>query len=258
MTSLPPNVSNFARVARYRVVRQLAIDVCLSSVGISIENKLVSASRPPQEEEEARVSLPIHERGNRFSRDSSPTFFSSQLAAISGREPDHRLPTPAKTPSLYSHATSTSDFKEDSSITRLRQYAPFGKARPDLSMPSLCSHWPSEPGSDPAQYSYQEAQKAVAAAESGNESEHRNRKEEARRRRRTQKFFRQERSRAVEAAAQSMFMPSGSQPAASRHFASSQTADDLPMTQPELGTFGSRVAQEGKKKSKKPRAAGFR
>ncbi|KAF8863503.1 hypothetical protein BDZ45DRAFT_722283 [Acephala macrosclerotiorum] len=256
MTSLPPNVSNWARVARYRVIRQLAIDVCLSSVGISIENKLVSAAGPPQEGEDDRLSLPTLGRDSRFGRDTSPTYFSSQLATIPDREVDHRLPTPAKTPSLYSHATSASDLKEDPTISRLRQYAPSIKAESDIGSSRLRSEW--KPGADPYEYSYQEAQKARAAAESGDESEHRNSKEEARRRRRTEKFLRQERSRAVEAAAQSMFKPSGSQPAVSRHFASSQTVDDVPMTQPELGTFGSRVGQKAKKKSKKPRTAGFR
>ncbi len=259
MASLPASVSNVARVARYRVIRQLAIDVCFSSVGISVENKLVSPSGATKENEREGMSLPRFEKDRRISRESSPpTFFSSQLAAIPDEEPDFRLPTPAKTPSVYSHATSTSELKEDPAITRLRQYAISIKAKPDLGPPSVLSHWPSKPGADPGQYSYVEAQKVAAAAESGDEDAHRNRKEEARRRRRTERFLRQERSRAVEAAAQSMFMPSGSQPAFSRHAPSSQTVNEMPMTQPELGTFGSRIAQKEKRKSKKPRTAGFR
>lgn len=259
MATVPPNLSNAARIARYRAIRQLAIGVCFSSIAISVENKSVSAERPPGEKDDAR-SVPILDKISGISgisRESSPTFFSSQLAAIPDREPDFRLPTPAKTPSIYSHTTSASEIKEDPAITRLRQYAISIKAKPDLGPPSLLSHWPSRPGADPAEYSYEDAQKAAVAAESGDESEYRNRKEEARRRRRTEKFLRQERSRAVEAAAQSIFMPSGSQPAV-LHEASSQQVPDLPMTQPELGIFGSRAVQEGKKRNKKPRTAGFR
>ncbi|KUJ18094.1 uncharacterized protein LY89DRAFT_614583 [Mollisia scopiformis] len=260
MASLPPKLSNVARVARYRVIRQLAMDVCLSSIGISVENTSVSAEGPPRVPEDEAMSLPVFDKDGRISRESSPpTFFSSQLAAIADRESDFRLLTPAKTPSIYSHATSASEVKEDPAITRLRQYAISIRAKPDLGPPSLLSHWPSKPGADPAQYSYEEAQKASIAAESGDESEHRNRKEEARHRRRTERFLRQERSRAVETAAQSMFMPSGSQPAAlSHHAVSSQSVPDLPMTQPEIGAFGSRVVPKGKRKTKKPRTAGFR
>lgn len=258
MASLPPGVTNIGRLARYRVVHQLAMDVCLSSICISVENKLVSVERPSQEKEKKAMPLPILDRDSGFSRESSPTFFSSQLAAISDQEPRVPFPTPSKTPSEYSHTTSASEVKEDPAITRLRQYARSIKSKPDLGPPSILSHWPSRPGEDPALYSYEEAQKAVAAGESGDESEHRNRKEDARRRRRTERFLRQERSRAVETAAQSMFQPSGSQPAVSNNLTSSQTVADLPMTQPVLGTFGSRMGEKDKRRTKKRRTAGFR
>jgi RNA polymerase I-specific transcription initiation factor RRN6 len=258
MESLPPNLTDIGRVARYRVVQQLAMDICLSSVCVSVENKLVSVERPSQPKETETMSLPILDINRAFSRDSSPTFFSSQPAAMSSQDARAAFPTPSKTPSEYSHTTSASEVKEDPAISRLRQYARSIKSKPDLGQPSILSHWPSQPGSDPALYSYAEAQKALLAGESGDESEHRNRKEEARRRRRTERFLRQERSRAVETAAQSLFKPSGSQPAVSNNMTSSQTVADLPMTQPVLGTFGSRMGGKEKKKSKKRRTAGFR
>lgn len=254
MSSLPSDLANEARVARYRVVQQLAMDVCLSSVCLSIQNKSVSVQELPQEKD--MEELP-HSTNDRGSRESSPGFFSSQLATIT-EEPRFPFPTPSKTPSEYSHMTSGSEVKEDPAITRLRQYARSIKAKPDLGPPSILSHWPSTPGFDPALYSYEESKKAAAAAESGNESEHRNRKEEARRRRRTEKFLRQKGSRAVETAAQSQVEPSGSQPAVFNNLASSQSVPDLPMTQPVLGAFGSRKGEKNKQKNKKRRTAGFR
>ena len=258
MATLPLDVSNAARGAKFRIIHQLAFELSMSSVALSLRNKASSIKIPTSGDVNRPVSVPPTPRDPGYLRDSSPARFSSQLAAL----PDHRmtlgLPTPDPTPSLYSHPTSASELLEDLAITRLRQYAVSIQAKPDFGRSSILSHWSSIPGQDPAEYSWGKVQKAAENAE----EDYAIRKEEARRRRRTERFLRQERARAAGSMSQPMLpelaAPFGSQPELQYQAISSQLTDDLPMTQPDRGTFGSRAAQKTKKKQKKQRAAGFR
>jgi RNA polymerase I-specific transcription initiation factor RRN6 len=61
----------------------------------------------------------------------------------------------------------------------------------------------------------------------------------------------------AEASSQPIVVPSGSQPEVTHNGFSSQTVEDIPMTQPDRGAFGSRSIQKSKKKPKKHRTAGF-
>jgi RNA polymerase I-specific transcription initiation factor RRN6 len=258
MASLPLEVPNSVRLAKFKIIRQVGVDLALNSFGISLQNKASSPSNAPPQS----GANDEHEKNNDGrTRESFPalTSHSSQPYSWPGNEIYSSLPTSSRTPSLYSHATSGSELKEDPVTSRLRQYAVAIKARPDAGPSSLLSHWPSVPGADPATYSYEAAQQAAAAGESGAESEYRDRKEEARRRRRTEKFLRQDRARARAAEANSqpmVILPSGTQPQVSHPAFSSQVVDELPVTQPDRGMFGSRTAEKGTK-HKKQRKAGF-
>jgi RNA polymerase I-specific transcription initiation factor RRN6 len=133
----------------------------------------------------------------------------------------------------------------------------FIKPKPDFGKSTILSQWPSNPGSDPANYSWEAKQKGAEEDQNGAEREQRNRKEEARRRKRTEKFLNQERGQTAEATSQPMVVnPSGSQPVVAHNGFSSQTVEDVPMTQPDRGAFGSRSVQKSKK-AKKHRTAGF-
>lgn len=254
MSSLPVDLPNIIRNAKFKAIRTLAIELCLSSFGLSLKDK-------------SRVDLPniaMNDAGEALStmeyelapiRDSLPVPFSSQLAAID-EGPRSGLLTPTATPSLHSHATSFSEAGEDSAIARLRRYAPTIKAKPEQnakSNTSILSHWPSEPGADPSDYSYETAKKAYAAANLDGEGGRTNRKEKARRRRRTEEFVKN----AEPAVSRRTGLPAGSQPEISFNAFSSQVEDDVPMTQPDRGTHGSRLPQKSKKKTKK-RTAGFK
>jgi RNA polymerase I-specific transcription initiation factor RRN6 len=258
MASAPLGLSNLARLAKYKILCHVAVDLCLSSIGINLQRRTINPMtiEPSVNGDGIAESIPAEEISTAI--DSSPALFQSQLASIPDQESPFLL-TPARTPSIYSHATSGSELTENPTITRLRQYAISIKANADLGQPALLSHWPSTPGTDPTEYSWEAAQNAIAAQESGVEDNHGSRKEEVRRRRRTEKFLRQQRSRVVEkAASQAVAIAPGTQPYLVPPAFSSQTVDELPMTQPDRGTFGSRAAQKGKKKVKKPRTAGFK
>jgi RNA polymerase I-specific transcription initiation factor RRN6 len=258
MTSLPPKVSAQARLSKFRTTRQIAVELCLSSLAVSLRSKATDVTIAPTQDDYSGAPLPELDKEEGTTRESSPANYSPQIAPFLQRERDFNLPIPAQTPSLYSHATSTSELREDPALSRLRQYAVSINSKPDFGKPPILSHWPSTPGSDPAQYSWDATQKAAGENGGVDESDKRNRKEEARRRRRTENFLKQERARAAEAVSQPMVViPSGSQPLVTHNGFSSQTVDDVPMTQPDRGAFGSRSAQKGKKKPKKHRTAGF-
>lgn len=257
MASLPLTVSNPARLAKFRVVRQIAIELCLSSLGISIRNK----AHLPSEAHAGGLdkgALDI-QKSDGAAQDSLPSLSSSQVAFTTG-EPDFDLPTPARTPSVYSQATTASDVQEIVAISRLRQYAVSIGAKLDPGAPHVLSRWPTFPGADPAAYEWVRESREADNEGTGDEREARNKKEEAKRRRRTEKFLQKERSQAASSASQLTSQPMvllpGSQPEVSHYGFSSQVEEDVPMTQPDRGVFGSRTAQK-RNKGKKKHKAGF-
>ncbi|EDN94336.1 hypothetical protein SS1G_10209 [Sclerotinia sclerotiorum 1980 UF-70] len=252
VTNLPRKTPGPVRLAKARLIRKIAMELWLSSVGISLRNKLLEPRPPPIVEDE--TSLPILKDIDEVSRASSPPFFSSQIHSRAMENPQFSLPTPA--PSVITAATVI----EDPTIARLRQYAvrlepktEFGPAKT-----SLTSQWPSVPGADPAKYSWEAVQRAAAAEESGDD-DYRSRRENARRKRRAERFLSRDRANAAASSSQALAQPYGSQPAMHNTY-SSQLVNELPMTQPSNGAFGSRIAAPatpGKKKAKRRRAAGF-
>ncbi|KAI9643915.1 hypothetical protein NHQ30_007266 [Ciborinia camelliae] len=252
VTNLPRKTPAPVRLAKARLIRDIAMELWLSSVGISLRNKQFEPRPPPIVEDGSpwRMLKDIDE----VSRASSPPFFSSQVHSNAVQNPQFSLPTP--TPSVISAAT----ISEDPTISRLRQYAvslepktEFGSAKS-----SLISQWPSIPGADPATYSWEEVQRAAAAEESGDD-DNRSRREHARRKRKAERFLSRDRANAAASSSQAVPQSFGSQPAFHNTY-SSQPVNEVPMTQPSNGAFGSRFAvpaTPGKKKSKKRRAAGF-
>ncbi|EKD12846.1 uncharacterized protein L3040_007000 [Drepanopeziza brunnea f. sp. 'multigermtubi'] len=254
MSSLPANLHNVARHAKFKAIGQLAMELSLSAIGISIQDRALSVPDAVTQLDEDTATLPGVSKDNASFRDSSPVLFSSQLATM---QDGLGLPTPTATPSLHSQATSVSGLVEDPVIARLRRYAPTIKAKTDWTEntnASVLSHWSTELGADPAKYSYETAKQKHAAANSGDDVRRSSKKEKARRRRRTEEFV-----KAVEPAVsrRSNFF-SGSQPEAADNPFSSQVLDDMPMTQPVGGAYGSRTMPQRKKKAKKSRTAGFK
>lgn len=251
MTTLPSKVTVQTRLSKHKTIRQVATELCLSSIGVALKAK---DTEPPvlDEGNDAEGVGMLDGTG----RGSSPLLFSPEMTpAASYSEPALSLPSPARTPSIYSHATTTtgSELCENPAITRLRQYTVSIKSQLDPGKSKLLDNWVV--GEDPAEYLWEEPK----ADDSEEENDRRTRREETRRRKRTQKFLNRERARAplpVAAEPQPAFLPPfGSQPDVGHLGFSSQVADELPMTQPDRGAFGSRT-QKGKKKPKR-RNAGF-
>ena len=256
IASLPLQVPYKTRLTKFKIARKLAVELCLSSIGVSLRNKASEAPSLPVHD--GKEPLDLLQRSAAPSREGSPALFSSQIPPSLVTESGFGLPTPEQTPSLYSQShASASEFDEDPAILRLRQFAVSIKSKPDLGTSKILSHWPAAPGVDPAMYSYDAIQRKAAADESGEESDRGKRRDRIRRKRRTEGFLSRESTAAVESSSQSGFAPWGSQPDNGHIGFSSQMIDDVPMTQPDRGAFGSRVTQI-KKKPRKKRAAGFR
>jgi RNA polymerase I-specific transcription initiation factor RRN6 len=257
MASLPLEVSGAARLSKFKIIRKTTLELYLSSVALSLRSKASQVSEIPDQNIDAIAAVPQINKIETMTRDSSPAFVSSQLDSVLLREAHFSLPSPARTPSVYSHGSTATagDLPEDPVISRLRQYTVSIRSLPDPGKCRLLSHWPSSPGVNPAKYSWEAAKKASASAEGGEGDGYRTRREEARRQRRTEKFLSRERARATDAESQPTFMPSGSQPEVAHHAISSQTVDEQPMTQPDRGAFGSRLGKKSTKK--KQRKAGF-
>ena len=258
IVSLPLQVPGVTRLAKFNIARRLAIELCLSSIGVSLRN---SASMT--------LSLPAPDSGGLADsfhepaatpREGSLPSHSIQIPPNSLPDSGFGLPTPERTPSIYSQShASGSAFAEDPAITRLRQYAVSITSKSDLGTSSLLSRWPAEPGVDPATYSYEATQNSATTEESGEDNTPWRDRQQARRKRRMERFRSRPSTAPTEASSQSqqIFPPFMSQSDASHLGFSAQGVDDMPMSQPNRGVFGSRVAQS-KTKARKKKIAGFR
>ncbi|KFY81761.1 hypothetical protein V500_11121 [Pseudogymnoascus sp. VKM F-4518 (FW-2643)] len=260
VTSLPKNTPAMARIAKEKVVRNVAADLCLSSILVSIRDKSVPLpTTAPQDLEEGPIlTLPIH--GGRpppSPRTPSRSRFSSQPLQDHGFEPSSSYATPAPSESALSGEPA-----EDPAVARLRGYALSIKSLKPLgpTCASILAQWPETPGSDPSTYVWRPDQISGAAEEEGDSDEEAARQKEEKRRKRTEKFLKRQKG----VASPRLGTVLSSQPplvvesqpayrfAASQvTVASSSQADGgLPMTQPSAGAFGSRAGL-GKKKKRK-------
>lgn len=254
MASLPINLHNLARHAKFKAISQLTMELVLCSIAISIQEQNPNVPGAAAQDDEDDLTMSQASKDNRSLRDGSPAIFSSELPVA---QDEAGLPTPTSTPSLYSQATSASVLLEDPVIARLRRYAPTIKDKPDSTVTtqaSILSHWPMEAGADPANYSYEKSKLKQTVSNQGFDARLSKKKDKARRHRRTEEFV-----KAVEPAVsrRASFFP-GSQPEIANQTFSSQAVNDMPMTQPDRGAFGSRDVPQRKKKAKKPRTAGFK
>lgn len=264
ISSLPRKTPGVARLAKERLARRIATEICFASAGLSIQENLppapdLESSQPLALDLAVRSKvLPYHLPANHSL--SQPTSFSTGA-----------LPTPAQTPSLSSRASTsayTETFTPNEHITRLRTYAVSIDDKPALGAGKtrMLFHWPAAPGADPVTYNWEAANAATSEAHGdGGEGSAINRRQELRKRRREERLRRP--GTVAGQAAGLGINPLASQPLATTSFAASQQASgptvgaggsqgwDQPMTQVERGPFGGRATSQPKKK--KRRAAGF-
>ncbi|OBT53436.1 hypothetical protein VE04_06391 [Pseudogymnoascus sp. 24MN13] len=264
VTSLPQNTPGMARIAKEKVVRNVAVDLCLSSIHVSIRDKSVPlpTTAAPQDLEEgpSLLTLPIH-GGRRPPARRTPcrSRFSSQPLQDHGFEPSSSYATPAPSESALSGEPA-----EDPAIARLRGYALSIKSLKPLgpTCASILAQWPETPGSDPSTYIWRPDQISGGADEEGDSDEEAARQREEKRRRRTEKFLKRQKGVAsprLATAVQSSQPPPVVESQPAYRFAassqvmvqsSSQVDGGFSMTQPSAGAFGSR-AGAGKKKKRK-------
>lgn len=251
---LPSKIPGLARLAKERLVRSVAAELCFSSLAVSMRDKSVVRTKPMEPREGTDFVLPVRTKPDLFEQiDKTPAQTPSSV-------PISSLPTPAATPSLPSGGNASfGECAEDEAIMRLRGFVLSISSQPPLSAPrsAILSHWPSAPGADPSKYSWEASCKADTEGDDldSDENEALNRqRDQGRRDRRTEKFLKRHRVNTIDTASQPMPTVSfGSQPELSQHTLSSQPTD-LPMTQPDRGAFGSRL---GQKAFKKRRTVGF-
>ena len=265
LSSLPSRVSGQARLAKHTSIRNVAIDMCLSSTAFSLRDRY---SHPADVEEKYRgVQTPRTKDPDDMSLGSSPPLHSPSKShsRVLSDEAHFSLPTPRQTPSLHSRNSSAASKRntssaEDLAVARLREYVPSIKALRNVSpMTSrLLSSWPSASGADPAGHRG-EGLPSYEGHDSETSGRKRSSESQAPRRNRSQSLMDLDSGGDAKAASQPINPAFSSQPVGmSDAMFSSQVVEDIPMTQPDRGQHGSRDVKGGvSKKKKKRRAAGF-
>lgn len=252
VSCLPKQTPGPARLAKERIVRNIAMELHLSSLALLARSKSVSVPKIATPQPGADFVLPVRGKPGSLERMESQGSQGSSVEHSSG------LPTSTAAPILTQNETSIPSVPtEDPAISRLRSYTISIKSQPPPGTARLAilAHWPSTPGADPSNYSWEATRTTVTDDEdldSDNE-EVMKRQKEARRKRHAKKFLRQRADTMGTASQPAPAIPFGSQPAMAQHFLSSQTGD-IVMTQPDRGVFGSRP---GIKVFKKRRIRGF-
>jgi len=249
VSSLPRKTPGPTRLAKEKLVRSVAAELCLSSLGVFIRDKSITLPKQADPQEDTGFVLPVRNKPN------SPETMDAKSTQNSLAVPVSSLPTPTPTPSLPSNDSTASlwELAEDEAIARLRGYTLSIKSQPPLgaSRSEILAHWPSAPGADPSKYSWEVSRQSLADGEDINSDQEEalaRQREQDRCRRRTEKFLKRQRVNTIDTASQSLPAPVfGSQPDPTQHLISSQNAD-VPMTQPDRGAFGSRLGPKGLKK----------
>lgn len=250
--SLPRDISNQARLTIFNITRKVAVEICLSAIAISYRDRSADPKRISIENEES--ILPTSEA----SEEITQVLPSSQITAESLHDSGFGLPTPAQTPSLHSGGSVTStDAVEDPAVLRLRQYAISMDYPQDANDWTPLSRWSPTPGVDPMNYRWKPTQQASTADEEAEyKRDQKKRREEARRKRKTEIFLTEDVGTATKVAGSATLASYGSQPDNAHHATSSQVVNEISMTQPSRGVFGSRSTKDAKRKQRR-RNAGF-
>jgi RNA polymerase I-specific transcription initiation factor RRN6 len=251
MAPLPSQVSVPSRLLKHKMIRQIAIDLGLSSIGISF---LRSSALGVGHEDTGKSDALLNERNAR-SADNDSGFFSPEVTPLLSQQTSFRGRATSQTPSMYSRATDASsevsEVSEDPAISRLRKYAMSIRSQPDPGRSKILSQWTV--GADPSTYSWEAVNRASMVSESWDGDSRKKGRGESRRRRLTENYLTRQSSRATTVESQAQPIRTDSQPVHRTDF-SSQPDSNLPMTQPDRGAFGSRTTQ---KSTKKKRNAGF-
>ena len=253
VSCLPKQTPGPARLAKERIVRNIAMELHLSSLALFARKKSVLMPKLATPQPGADFVLPVRGKPSLLGHTESQGVQGSSV------EPNSSMPKSTAAPNMTPDDTSMPSVPtEDPAISRLRGYTISIKSQPPpgTTRSAILAHWPSSPGADPSKYSWEATRTAVTDDEgldSDEEEVTKWQKEEARRKKRAEKILRQQADTMGTASQPAPSIPFGSQPAMARPLLSTQP-DDVVMTQPDRGVFGSRLGIKG---SKKRRVRGF-
>lgn len=253
LTPLPPHIPDRIRVNKERLARTVAVDVALSAIAV----------------------LPARRRvGDRSASEEIHDDFAPQ--AETSKNPDYDISPLTTLLASLPASFGRSEVESNPLLDRLRLYTPIMDTAIILPLPSsisdMLAHLPMDSNIDPSTYDWRSTEAAISARQDNENGDRNNVKArqkaekiaQAKRRRLRMQYrneggtFFQEAPPAI--GSSQMILPT-------RQVQSSQIMgpdtsmpdDHRPMTQPERGTFGTRIGGTGgKRKAKgKARAAGF-
>jgi RNA polymerase I-specific transcription initiation factor RRN6 len=255
ISCLPRKTPGPARLSKEKLVRNVAAELCSSSLAVSIRDKSVVLPKRTRSQERPSLTLTVRTKTHSFEQTDGNAPQTPSSVVMSN------LASPVEV--LSSHpiekATSFGDPTEDEAILRLRGYGLSINSPPRLSasMSAILAHWPSAPGADPSKYSWEASRAAIAEGDDIDSDEEEavvRQRERERRNRRSEKFLKRQRVNTMDADSQPIPTVSfGSQPGPVQQALSSQAAE-ISMTQPDRGAFGRRL---GQRRFKKRRTIGF-
>jgi RNA polymerase I-specific transcription initiation factor RRN6 len=252
ISSLPSGTPGVLRLQKEKIARQVAADVYLASIGVSVGPAASPSEISIDENEPGTLRLPVRSRkGKEKVTDVSK---SSQIPML---PPSSQITSRPLSQSSVASGVPNPSSREDPASERLRAYTTL-RPQPVLptSMSTMLMHW--MPGTDPNTYSWTATNRVLEVL---TETEDDTGVEKARHQRRQDRLKRQ-RAAMLESTAAAEQSPTrlwGSQPPAVRvaKLLSSQATveERIPMTQVERGPFGGR--EDERKRKAKRRAAGF-
>lgn len=277
LASLPVALSVEARLEKHRMVCRVALQLYLSSLTLHFSLK----QGPNLRQHLFANEVPINTTdGGQQPRHVAMQEQSQRMPLLERSFSKSAISTPRRTPSVHSQ-TSGSQAEElpdlNDALTRLQAYAPSIKSKSISSRVAtrLLASWPTEPGTDPSLHTWSPLPGAVAADDSDTDGSQRTvNSQKSQKSQKSQRSQRSSRSQRLWMAGSDLEAhiqgemplrptagaPPNSQPAAlEADIVSSQPTEDMPMTQPDRGNYGSRqeVKDRRKKAKKKRRAAGF-
>ncbi|CCU77268.1 hypothetical protein BGHDH14_bgh02802 [Blumeria hordei DH14] len=217
ISTLPSWVPNRFRGARFRIIRGLALDIELSSLRVFVQ-KTRADPEGLQSREAPNLNL-----SETTTRSESPTL----------------------------------DFQEESAESRLRRYAVSITVQSRSSVPDILADWPAMPGLNPALYTHEANRKPLVETICDNKIETKYQQypsEQTKRSHAHNKHMSQQCT--SDTNIEFSFHPTLRQGKDVNPALFSSQVDEVPMTQPDRGIFGSRAVYK-QKKIKKQRMAGF-
>lgn len=242
ISSLPPQVPGWVRLAKVDIVSRAAAELVLASRMIRVQDN----SKDPVKEEVDRKGapsgqvweLPVRSSvlDSSYKVDSSPPTFEDDQ-----KVPLLPTPSPTATPSVITASSHSSSFAAPE-LLRLSRYTTFTKPSPSVlprSISNVLSHW--KPGEDLDEYDWLSTARHISQKDDDGMDEEMTERDRKRIQKRAERHIRRQRKEAAASQAQRL--------------ASSQAAEIFSASQPAVGKFETQSSGvAGSSQSQRPAA----